>query len=390
VRNSNDVSFYRHWHGPLFFYYLMLVDRVSRSEFGHREAILLFPLLTLAVVWFGSLRIFPERMKYGGAALTTALVAWNFAATRSSEIAPHQLYAFTAISSLVFLSLAILKGDRRSWYLSVAFAALGFLTLEIAFTLAITLLIVAWIERRALGTNPAMLAKSAALFLGIVFVLWPASILRFSFVKAYFSLAYISLLRKPWGDTTLADSWLMRLEHSPVQWGLTALAIVLFFARPKLPVRRVALPFLLGGGVTLAVMARVANDTARYDLPYAEAFALFTGLTLAAVLYDCKPLARYGAIAGIAAGCLATTWVAMESTREIAPSPVTQVLEAVRQDGLCSASILAPQDLVPVLHYYFPGTRLRAYRDDAPTPDDLGAAVYDAIIQPGERVEKLR
>jgi hypothetical protein len=329
-------------------------------------------------------------MKYGGAALTTALVDRNFAATRSSEIAPHQLYAFTAISSLVFLSLAILEQDRRSWYLSVAFAALGFLTLEIAFTLAFTLLIMAWIERRALGTNLAMLAKSAALFLGVVFVLWPASILRFSFLKAYFSLVYISLLRKPWGDTTLADSWLLRLEHSPVQWGLAALAILLFFLRPKLPVRRLALPFLLAGGVTLGVMARVANDTARYDLPYAQAFAFFTGLTLTAVLYDFKPLARYGAMAGVTAGCLATTWAAMQLTREIMPSPVTQMLEAVRRDGLCSASILAPQDLVPVLHYYFPGTQLRAYRDGAPTPDDLGAAVYDAIIRPDDRVEKTR
>jgi hypothetical protein len=164
----------------------------------------------------------------------------------------------------------------------------------------------------------------------------------------------------------------------------------LFFARPKLPVRRLALPFLLGGGVTLAVMARVANDTSRYDLPYAQAFAFFTGLVLTAVLYDFKPLARYGALAGIAAGCLATTWLAMQSTREIEPSPVTQVLEAVRQDGLCSARILAPQDLVPVLHYYFPETRLRAYREDEPTPEDLGAAVYDAVIQPGDQVVKLR
>jgi hypothetical protein len=351
---------------------------------------MLFPLLTLTVVWFGCLRIFPERMKYGGAALTTALVIWNFVAVRASEIAPHQLYVFTFLSSLVLLSLAILKEDRRSWYWAVAFAALSFLALEMAFALVLVLLIVAWLERRALRTSLAMLARSAALFVGIVFVLWPAAILRFSFLKAYFSLAYISLFRKPWGETTLADAWRLRLEHSPVQWGLTAIAIVLFFARPKLPLRRVALPFLLFGGVTLAVLARVANDSARYDLPYAQAFAFFTGLMLTAVLYDFKPFARYGAIAALAAGCLATTWVAMQSTREIAPSSVSQVLVAVRQDGLCSARILVPQDLVPVLHYYFPETRLRAYRDAAPTPDDLGAAVYDAIIQPGDRVEKLR
>jgi len=78
----------------------------------------------------------------------------------------------------------------------------------------------------------------------------------------------------------------------------------------------------------------------------------------------------------------------MQSTREI-PSSVPRVLEAVRRDGLTSASILAPQNLVPVLHYYFPESRLRGYGDAAPTSDDLRAAAYDAIIEPDNRVEKL-
>jgi hypothetical protein len=209
-------------------------------------------------------------------------------------------------------------------------------------------------------------------------------------VKAYASLVYISIYRKPWGDMTVLRAWQLRIEHSPVQWALIAAALVLFFVRRNLPVRRLALPFLLSGALTLLVLARVANDTARYDLPYAQVFAFFAGLVLTAALYNLKPLVRNLAIAGTAAACLFTTWSAMESTRETAPSEIPQVLEAVRRDGLASGSILAPQGLVPVLHYYFPESKLRAYRDAAPTSDDLGAAAYDAIIQPGNRVEKLR
>jgi hypothetical protein len=389
VRNSNDVSFYRHWHGPLGFYYLMLVGVAGQSEFIHRVAMLVPPLLTLIVTWFACWRFLPETMRFGGAVLTTSLVAWNFVATRSSEIAPHQLYALAAIVSVVLLTLAIQTGARRYWYASVAFAALAILTLEIGFVLVFLLLIMAWIERKTLQTSASMLAKSAALYLGILLVLWPAGILELSIVKAYMSLVYISIYRKPWGDMTLLGAWQLRIAHSPVQWLLLVPALVLFFARRDLPVRRVALPFLLFGGLTLLVLARVANDTARYDLPYFQAFNFFTGLVLTAALYNFKPLVRNLAIAGTAAACLFTTYAAMQSTREIGPGPVPQVLEAVRRDGLSSASILAPQSLVPVLHYYFPESRLRAYRDAAPTPDDLGAAAYDAIIEPGNRIEKL-
>ena len=389
VRNSNDVSFYRHWHGPLGFYYLMLVGVAGQSEFIHRVSMLVFPLLTLVVTWFACWRLLPETMKFGGAALTTALVAWNFVATRSSEIAPHQLYAFAAIVSVVLLTLAIQTGGRRYWYASVTFAALAILTLEIGFVLVFFLLLMAWIERKSLRTSASMLAKSAALYLGIILVLWPAAILELSIVKAYMSLVYISIYRKPWGDMTLLGAWQLRIEHSPVQWFLFVPALVLFFAWRRLPVRRIALPFLLFGGLTLLVLARVANDTARYDLPYFQAFNFFTGLVLTAAIWNFKPLVRNLAIAGTAAACLFTTWTAMQSTREITPSPVPQVLEAVRRDGLASASILAPQDLVPVLHYYFPESRVRAYRDAAPTSDDLGAGSYDAIIEPGNRVEKL-
>jgi hypothetical protein len=390
VRHSNDVSFYRHWHGPLAFYYLMMIDALNKTEFVHRVAILVFPLLTLVVTWFACWRLLPETMKFGGAVLTTALVAWNFVATRSSEVAPHQLYALTAITSVVLLTLAIQTGGRRYWYASVGFAALAILSLEIGFVLVLFLLLMAWIERKSLRTSLSMSAKSAGLYLAIVLVLWPAAILRLSILKPYFSLVYISVFRKPWGDMTLLGSWQLRLEHSPVQWFLLLPVLVLFFARRDLPVRRVALPFLLFGVLTLLVLARVANDTARYDLPYSQAFAFFTGLVLTAALYEFRPLVRSLAIAGTAAACFLTTWSAMQSTREIEPSPVPQVLEAVRRDGLASASILAPQDLVPVLHYYFPESRLRAYRDASPTLDDLGAAAYDAIIGPGNRVEKLR
>jgi hypothetical protein len=389
VRNSNDVSFYRHWHGPLGFYYLMLVGVAGQSEFFHRVSMLVFPLLTLLVTWFTCWRLLPESMKFGGAALTTALVAWNFVATRSSEIAPHQLYAFAAIVSVVLLTLGIQTAARRYWYASVTFAALAILTLEIGFVLIFFLLLMAWIERKSLHTSASMLAKSAALYLGVILVLWPAAILQLSIVKAYMSLVYISIYRKPWGNMTLLGAWQLRIEHSPVQWFLFVPALVLFVLWRDLPVRRVALPFLLFGGLTLLVLARVANDTARYDLPYFQAFNLFTGLVLTAAIWKFKPLVRNLAIAGTAAACLFTTWIAMQSTREITPSPVPQVLEAVRRDGLASASILAPQDLVPVLHYYFPESRVRGYRDAAPTSDDWAAAAYDAIVEPGNRVEKL-
>src|SRR5689334_15088236 len=52
VRASNDMVFYRHWHGPLYQYFLIPVSHLFASERSVRMAMLLIPVLSLLTIYF--------------------------------------------------------------------------------------------------------------------------------------------------------------------------------------------------------------------------------------------------------------------------------------------------------------------------------------------------
>lgn len=381
LRKSGDISFYRHWHGPLMFYYLMAVDANGATELFNREAMLAFPLLTLIVIWYGCLRLLPKATKVQGAVLTTSLVSWHYVSITSSEIAPHQLFALTFILSLILLALALHTGRQTYWYASVAAAALAFVTMELAFVLVIVLAIAAWKERFTLSTNKSMIARSSVLFASVAVLIWPAALLRLSFVKGYLLHVYMAVFRKAvWGEVTLADTWKWRLTHNPVHWALLLIAVFLFFRMKGHPIRKVAWPFLAYGFLMLLLVAGVATVTPRYDLPFAQAFDVFTGLILTAMFSRFERRLLWLMAVGIASLCFVSTSAA-KGTHVNSPSRASQVLETVRRQGLEAKRLLVPHDDLPVLHYYFPKATLRPYTGSIPAAADLND--YDAVITTG-------
>src|ERR1700689_4857823 len=53
IRRGHDVLFFRHFHGPLFYYLLIPVSRLGWSEHAVRSAMLAIPVTSLAVIYFG-------------------------------------------------------------------------------------------------------------------------------------------------------------------------------------------------------------------------------------------------------------------------------------------------------------------------------------------------
>lgn len=182
IRSGNDVLFYRHFHGPLFHYLLIPVSRLGWSERGIRTAMLAIPCASLAVVYFGS-----------QSWMAALLFLCSYSVVWSTELAPHQLFALCSLESLILLLKAVASGRRLYWYGSVVAAGLAFCTLEIAFVLLLTLAICCFVERRRWRADGWFIAKSIALFLATTLIIWPAALLRLSFVKAYAVLAYLAL-----------------------------------------------------------------------------------------------------------------------------------------------------------------------------------------------------
>jgi hypothetical protein len=376
IRQSNDIVFYRHWHGPLYHYFLIPVSRLGLNEHGVRTAMLVIPALTLLVIYFGCLWLIPGARGALTALLATVLFLSSFTVIRSTELAPHQLFALCYLGCLIFLAKTVSSGRRSDWYAAVIMAALAFCTLEVAFVAVLTLVICGYIERHRLQMNWQLGAGSLALFAATVLVVWPAAIFRLTFVKSYLFMAYLALARKgSWGDVGFLGTWGNRIASSPVEWVVIAVALVLYLRRPLQRDNRLAYPILIYAALILAATARVLSDSARYSLPFMPALDLFAAITLAPFLASLRRPATF-AIAGLlfAAAALET----YNRPSGSGPHPFA-VLEYIRQAHLTDKALLVPQNDVPMIHYYFPGTRLRGYYTPRPGPGDLEGFSPDAI-----------
>ena len=59
IRGANDVVYYRHFHGPLYFFGLIPVARLGLDEYATRTCMLVIPALTILAMYFGGVWLFP-------------------------------------------------------------------------------------------------------------------------------------------------------------------------------------------------------------------------------------------------------------------------------------------------------------------------------------------
>jgi hypothetical protein len=60
------------------------------------------------------------------------------------------------------------------------------------------------------------------------------------------------------------------------------------------------------------------------------------------------------------------------------------MVNLVRDQGITDKKLLVPHDYLPMIHYYFPRTRLTPYRDLETIPSQLGAGSFDGVIYLGD------
>src|SRR5258706_8976439 len=89
IRDSNDIVFYRHWHGPLFFYPLLVLHSFHLDEHKVRSAMLIVPILTAMVVYLGSLWLLPGLTGAVAGIVASTLFLWSYVTVSVTELAPH-------------------------------------------------------------------------------------------------------------------------------------------------------------------------------------------------------------------------------------------------------------------------------------------------------------
>jgi hypothetical protein len=365
IRSGSDVLFYRHFHGPLFHYLLILLSRLGWSEHAVRTALLAIPCASLAIVYFGCLWLAPR-----SALLVSMLFLSSYTVIRSTELAPHQLFALCSLGSLILLLKAVATGDRRYWYGSVVAAGLAFCTLEIAFVLLATLGTCGYVERLRWRADMGFVAKSLALFLATVFAIWPAALLRLSFLKAYAAIAYLSFLREfPWGKAGFIDTWRDRVFNSPIEWVLILVGVIVYVQNRAGKGKPSIYPLGLFTALMLVATLRVVTLTPRYSLAFVPVLDLLAGLALVPSIGPLRRPASFAVVALAVAGLYGNAWYQVVHQPHNPNPRSAAVLTYIHQNRLENKAVLAPQADVPTLHYYFPGMRLRGYFGPPPTTD---------------------
>ncbi len=364
IRNFGDIHFYRHWHGPLFYQWLGFIGHWTSREYNLRLLSLLIPAVGVILVYFGCLWVMPSSQL--SAILAAAFYGFGYSVVASPELAPHQLFVVVSLAGLFSLAKLEASGDVKWWWWSCVWAAISFVTIEVAFVNIAVALYIGSRCRAVLFQSKYIWLRSIGLFLATTLLLWPAGILKLEPVRSYIFMAYLAIFRKgAWGNTTLAETWLVRLRSEPFEWIFVAIALAVWWFLPKKNEKYAALPFLTYGVLMLIVMLKVNATVPHYALPYLAPLTVFAGITLGAAVQNWPTLAR-GAVATamivlVAAGTYRFVHKHLPSTT----SRMLQILESAQSRPMDGRILLAPQVDVSVLHFYFPHAKLVLYLDES-------------------------
>lgn len=384
VREREYVDFYRHWHGPLYFYWMMATDH--SCERCARSLQMVFHLAGFVLLYCG-LRVLAG---VPAAALASGAFLISYTNVQTSlQLIPHALFTFCYSASLLAVAWWMKTGRAWAWYAAVVAAALAFTTLEVALVLIVTLLVCVWLERERLrGAWVRFATRSTAVFVATVLLVWPAGLLKLSFVKAYAWMAYLALFRKAaWGTENIAGSWFDRMASSPVEWLLFAAGLLLLAWKRW----RELIPFAIFGVLMVAAVGKVAADdqmflVPRYQSPYLTALLV---LGCVAVVKLFHGLQSWVVAATLAVMLGWNSWRQFEANPVPGYFPWKQVVEELGRQPLAGRTVLVPQGILPVMRYYLRDVKWRAYLDDQSLAGELDQVKPDGYvrIEASRRVE---
>ena len=381
VRSIEDISFYRHYHGPLYAYWIGLGQAIGiRSEAGYRASgLVLHAMGAIAIFWF-SLVVFPGMPAPGAFVAAAAFTLNRTALVTATSITQHVAFELTCLVTLFAAAQYVRTRGPHWWNATTAALACSFAAVEISIVLigAILLSVAAthWED------GPRVLLRrifnGAGVFLITLTIVWPFGVLNLNAAKGYLYLAYMAVSRKTFTPIGPLDLWTFKIKTYPFEF-LPALGALIFaiLVWRKLQHRAAATPWVV---YTLLFLGATMVITLPYT--YYHASLLASSCVLAGIVYG-EWWTRNGAamrlvvLAAILVtlGVSATTYYRETERRPEAPQLAAGVLRLAAQQP--STALLVPFEVVPTLHYYYPSVRTVGYDTDW-TTERLAAEAIDA------------
>ena len=295
IRQSDDTPFYRHYHGPLYFYWLMSWSFLfGNSEYIMRLSGVALHLLTFTAIYLGSLLVFEKKIPSVVSAGLFLSSPTNIAT--ATQITPHSLYVLFVIVGLFAMAKLLRTKNLNYFSLSTVCVCFAVLTLEYAVLLVLTfgLCVLFSLNSLFLGFSrrqtAAFLLKQGLLFVGVFMVLWPGGLLKLTILKNYLFFLYFTLFRSDsYGKSTFFELWWSRISSSPFEYSLLVGSLLLFIfsaRRSKNPYH--LLPFLLYGIFVFATTFRNRSTAATYISSLLPPLYVIVGYTASNILSDNK------------------------------------------------------------------------------------------------------
>lgn len=377
IRAQEDITFYRHFHGPLYFYWQMLARLLpGPQEYRARLAsLLLLPLTGLALGLACRLLLGrdPWAVLAAGGLAVGLLAFCRPSLLTAAEVTPHALFAPVSLGVLVALARFMQRPSRRALALAALLTGLALATIEYAALLLATMLaclaLVWWLApapwRGAAPSRKGQLGLAALVLLLGLLAVWPGSLLRLTILKNYTFFAYFTLVRSQaaYGGQDALWVWGQRLAQSPLEFVALALALATSLRQILAKRQWWLAPFLIYALLLLATTLRNKSLSPTYLSSLYPPVFLLVGLAWAQAIRRWPHARQALATLALVAAVLSFNYLhGLAGHGENQDSLVIQgVVDTYRQQHLEHLPLLVPQEVLPSLHYYFPRADLRGY-----------------------------
>jgi hypothetical protein len=367
VRSTGDISFYRHYHGPLYAYWIALCQWLgAQSELSYRASgLILHALGSIAIFWL-FLWVFPE-LPVAAAFVAALMFAMNRTAIfTATMITQHVVFEFLAILALFFAARYFQTKEARWWYATAAAAGAAFAAVEISVVLAAGILAVLvifhWKEWNILRQR---FLRGLAVFTISVLVFWPKGVLELNAVKGYVYLGYMALSRRTFSPIGPAQLWGVRFTNYPFEFlvPLVVLGTIILCFR-KFGSRSAIAPFLIYALVFLATTMKVTLPYTHYNGSLLASTSVLTGIAIGELWLRHSKAIRWVASLLILGSLI---WMDVDYYNEARAEALRGNLAAdvLRyMDGRPADKLYMPFYLVPTVHYYHPDVSTVGYDSD--------------------------
>jgi hypothetical protein len=379
IRSADDISFYRHYHGPLYSYWLNLLDFFgAASERSFRGGTLILLGLTGMILLWAGIRV--HNISTACALLPVVLLFGSEMNILTAAIlTPHAIYCVTSLAALVFLSKFLITNKMIDWYLALLMLSFAMLSIEYAVLVATTFAICLFIFRKKIFVRIQVwtfLLRSIGLLLLSITVFWLGGIIKLTLLKNYIFFAYFTIFRGgEYGSGNFTDVWAHRFANSPVICVIAVATLIFFIVRIKKNYQ--LLPYFIYPALVLVTSLRNTSPSPTYVSSIFPPIFLPAGMLLFEISKGTNKLIPMLTTATVTILCICYLNPEGNSGNTIDSETTKAVMSYLRSEKRTDTNIFVPRIYLPALHYYFQGKHFSGYAEEFDDP----AAMAERLSQ---------